>query len=234
MKSLATFILLSTALILSAFGEHIKGNGKVEERKQNLDHFSSIDLSGMFEVGLIEGDEKIEVVIDENLHEHINIAVKNDELIIDTRDKYFDAEQVLLHIYYRAINEIDVLGAVSLNIENQLQTDHFSLDVSGSCQGNLNVAVEDLEIEISDGGERTLSGEAHHLNIDVYRALEIKALDLKVQEADLQIPGAGEIELSIENRLNVEVTRAGEVRYSGDPTISKSVTGAGEITQIKI
>lgn len=186
----------------------------------------------MFEVELIEGDEKIEVVTDENLHEHINIAVKNDELIIDTRDKYLDAEQVLLRIYYQDINEIDVSGAVSLNTENQLQTNHFSLDVSGACEGNLNVAVEDLEIEISGGGEPTLSGEAHHLDIDVSGAGEIKALDLQVQEADLQITGAGEIELSVENRLNVEVTGAGEVRYSGDPTISKSVTGAGEITQL--
>lgn len=232
MKSLATLILLSSVFIFTACGEHIKGNGKVEERQQNLDHFTSIDLSGMFEVELIEGDEQIEVITDENLHDHINISVKNGELIIDTRDKYLDAEQILLRIYYRDLNEIDVSGAVSLNTENQLQTNHFTLDVSGACEGNLNVAVEELEIEISGGGELTLSGEANHLDIDVSGAGEIKALDLIAQEADLEITGAGEIELSVENRLNVEVTGAGEVRYLGDPTISKSVTGAGEITQL--
>ena len=232
MKSIATLIILSSAFLFNACGEHIKGNGKIEERQQNLDHFSSIDLSGMFEVLLIEGEERIEVVTDENLHEHINITVKNDELIIDTRDKYLDAEQVLLRIYYRDLNEVDVSGAVSINTENQLRTNHFTLDVSGACDGKLNVAVEDLGIEISGGGELTLSGEANHLDIDVSGAGEIMALDLIAQEADLQITGAGEIELSVEKRLNVEVTGAGEVRYSGDPTISKSVTGAGEITQI--
>jgi len=232
MKTLATLIFLSISIVLSSCGEHIKGNGRIEERQQDLDHFNSIHLSGIFEVQLIEGDEQIEVITDENLHEHIHIALEDNDLVIDTKDKYLSAEKILLRIHYSELEAIDVSGAVSLASEGQFNSNHVSLDVSGACEGSLDVDVDDLDVEISGGGELTLAGNADFVRIRVSGAGEINALDLHVMEADFDITGAGEIEMTVENKLDVEVTGAGEVRYAGNPALSKKVTGAGEITQI--
>ena len=49
-----------------------------------------------------------------------------------------------------------------------MQTNHFSLDVSGACEGNLNVAVEDLEIEILNENKtlkEKIAYEAQNLNM---------------------------------------------------------------------
>ena len=204
----------SFLIIISSCGERIKGNGKVEARQQNLDHFNSIDLSGMFEVELVKGNEQIEIITDENLHEHVDIYVENDELVIDTKDKYLEAEQVLLRIYSKELNEIDVSGAISLKTEGRLHTNHFKLDVSGACEGDLDIEAESLDIEVSGAGE-------------------INALDLQAQKVHVGITGAGEIEVSAEEALDVAITGAGEVRYAGDPVVNKKISGAGEITQIR-
>ena len=99
----------------------------------------------------------------------------------------------LLRIYSKELNEIDV---------------------SGACEGDLDIEAESLDIEVSGAGE-------------------INALDLQAQKVHVGITGAGEIEVSAEEALDVAITGAGEVRYAGDPVVNKKISGAGEITQIR-
>ena len=233
MKSSFIAILVVFLFCLSSCGEHINGNGKVVELQQSLDPFNSIDISGFFEIVLIEGKEGIEVITDENLHEHIDIRVKDRRLVIDTEDNYLDADELTLRIYYKDLNEIDVSGAVELTSEGVIETKSFRLEVSGACDGDLELDAKELEIDISGGGEIDLAGQADRVDIRISGAGEINGLQLKSKDAQIDITGAGEVELDVEKSLDISVTGAGEIRYSGDPEVTKKVSGAGEITQIK-
>jgi len=164
---------------------------------------------------------------------HIDIRVKDQRLVIDSEDKYLDAEELTLRIYYKDLNEIDVSGAIELTSEGVIETKRFRIEVSGACDGELELDAKELEIDISGGGEIDLAGRADRVDIRISGAGEINGLQLKSKDAQIDITGAGEVELDVEKSLDISVTGAGEIRYSGDPEVTKKVSGAGEITQIK-
>lgn len=231
---LFTIALLSLfALGLSSCGEQIHGNGNIVEVKHDVDDFNEIDISGVFEVELIKGGSKVEVITDENLHEHISIKSDVGELDINTNDKYLQSDQLLLRIFYDDLEEIDVSGAIQITSDKTIKSKSFEFDVSGACDGELDFDVKNLEVEISGGGELTLSGEADEAHFKISGAGDIDAMELEVKEASIDVTGAGEVEIAVSDKLDVDVTGAGDVKYKGDPVITKSISGAGEVKQVK-
>ncbi len=233
MKNIASIILVASAFLFNSCAEHIKGNGNVQSREQDLESFEAIVLSGMFDVELTEGKEKIEVVTDENIHEHISVRVSDNTLVVSSQDKYLNAEQLLLRISYKSLKKVNISGAAEIKSKDPINSKQFKLDVSGACEGDLEFDVKELDIDISGGGELNLRGKADYVDIHISGAGEINGLDLQAQEAKFDITGAGEIEMAVEKALGVAITGAGEVRYFGNPAVNKNITGAGEIKQLK-
>jgi len=99
MKLGYALIVLALTGLLSSCGERIEGNGNVVEVSHELDAFDEVEISGVFQVELIKGGSSIEVITDENLHEHISIEVEDGELSIDTENKFLEAEKLLLRIH---------------------------------------------------------------------------------------------------------------------------------------
>lgn len=228
------YTLLAALIIgvLSGCGERIEGNGHVVEVSHDVERFDEIELSGVFEVELIKGGSSVEVITDENLHEHINIEVRDGELTIDTEDKMLDAEKLLLRIHYKSIEEIDVSGAVEITTNEAIKGKSFELEISGACDGALDVDVNELRIEISGGGELELNGRADDARIKISGAGEIEGAELRTKLTDIDITGAGDVEIAVSERLEVHITGAGDVKYVGDPEVHKSITGAGSVTKL--
>ncbi|MEQ9186111.1 MAG: head GIN domain-containing protein [Cryomorphaceae bacterium] len=228
------YTLLTVLIIgmLCSCGERIAGNGNVVEVSHDVDRFDEIDISGVFEVELIKGGSSVEVITDENLHEHIYIEVRDGELMIDTEDKMLDAEKLLLRIHYKSIEEIDVSGAVEIVTHEAIKGKSFELEISGACDGALDLDVDELSIEISGGGELELNGRADDTRIKISGAGEIEGSTLKTQHADIDITGAGDVEIAVSERLEIHITGAGDVKYIGDPEVQKSITGAGSVTKL--
>lgn len=232
MKQIAFACIAIAALTLSSCGERIQGNGNVVEVSHELSSFDEIDISGMFEVELLKGGSEVEVITDENLHEHINVKVEDDRLIIDTDDKYLEADKLLLRIQYDDLESVEASGAIELSVDKTLKSDEFSLDVSGACDARMDVNVDLLDIEISGGGEIELTGKADEVNFDISGAGDIDAIDLKTKVASIDVTGAGEVKITVSDRLDVDITGAGDVRYKGDPEINQSITGAGSVEKL--
>lgn len=232
MKLGYALIVLALTGLLSSCGERIEGNGNVVEVSHELDAFDEVEISGVFQVELIKGGSSIEVITDENLHEHISIEVEDGELSIDTENKFLEAEKLLLRIHYKDLKEIEVSGAIEISADETINEKSFELEVSGTCDGALDVNVDELIIEISGGGELELTGKADEVHIKISGAGEIEASELNAKRADIDITGAGDIEIAVSDRLKVHVAGAGDVKYVGDPEIEQSITGAGSVSKL--
>jgi len=235
MKSRLFVFLSFSALVislLSACNETIKGNGNVVERQYELDDFSKVDVSGVFEVELIKGKPELEVIIDENLHEHVSYRVEGGRLIIDTDDKFLDAEESILRIHYNDLSVLELSGASQVHAPQTIKSDRLMVEISGASELDLDVHVKNLDLELSGGGELVLSGKTGTMDIDVSGAATIKALALKAGVVEIEVTGAGEVETWVTDRLKVDITGAAEVNYLGQPDVEQKITGAGEVKQI--
>jgi len=232
--SMKKMIALSAVavVLLSSCAEHINGNGVIEERTHEVKAFDQIDIAGTFEIHLFQGKPSLEIIADENLHEHIKVQNENGELKISTEGKYLDSDDLILRISSKSIEEIELAGATELISKDKIRTESLEIELAGASSAELEVNAEDLEIDISGGAEVVLEGKVENLQIDISGAGEIMALDLVSANADVDVAGAGEIELTVKKKLDVSIAGAGEVRYKGDPEISQSIAGAGEIEKI--
>jgi hypothetical protein len=229
MKTKIALFILSLAFGLTACGEHIEGNGNVAEVTHQVSDFEEISISGVFEVELIPGGSYVEVITDENLHEHINVSVEDGELHIDTDDKMLEAETLKLRIAYEHLEEIEVAGAVHLYSSKPILSDRFEFEVAGACDADLLVQVDELEMAIKGGGEINVGGSCDRAVFEISGAGDIDAFELNAEEVEVAIMGAGDVKVNATDQLEVVIRGAGDVLYKGDPEVEKDITGAGSV-----
>lgn len=230
MKKLRLILpLISIAFVLHSCQETIDGNGYVVTEKRILNDFTEIQITGMFEVILAEGEPAISIEADENLIPYIITNVNGEQLEINTNNVHLDGEKLAITIYYDDLEELKVSGAIELSTQQTLHSNKFKLDVTGAAKGEIDIDVNELRVEISGGAELVLVGTADAAEYEINGAGEIDAFDLKTDEAMVDIAGAGEINLFAEKELDVEISGAAEVNYKGSPKVSEDISGAGAI-----
>jgi len=235
MKKLILIIVQTFAMLFlfsSCIFGGVEGNGNVIKKTHELEEFTKIDISGMFEVELTQGDQVLVTLeADENLHDIIEIYVKNGKLRVSTTKKIRDAEELKLHITYINLVDIDVSGAVEVRTMNQLKGDKLVIDGSGATELDLDVNVKSLDIDVSGASTTKLKGQASELSVDMSGAGELKAKKLETQIASLEISGAGSARVNVSDKLDISVSGAADVKYIGSPEIKQSISGAGSISK---
>jgi len=234
-RPLATFCLLVFTILLFSCEPGAKGNGTVVTKTHDVGNFDAIDIGGIFEVILEEGNSPgVIVETDENLHELITVENNNGTLNIQTEGRISDARELLLRITFKKIKDIDLSGAVDLKSNSVMKGKNLEIDISGAADLTLPVDVKNLVIDASGGCEIDLEGTVNKIDFQVSGAGELKALNLEAKEAIISISGAGSAEVNVSKKLDVNVSGAGSVQYTGDPVISKSISGAGSVEKIKV
>ena len=83
-KGLLSIIMLLGLLFTAQAADHVKGNGKLSSKKITIDDYNSIKIDGVIDFNYEQSDAApyIEVTVDENLHEYVNINIKDRELSV--------------------------------------------------------------------------------------------------------------------------------------------------------
>ena len=61
---------------------------------------------------------------------------------------------------------------------------------------------------------------------------DIKGFDLVADHADVEVSGAGLVELTVNKKLDVRVSGSGDVRYKGNASVSRNISGAGSVEKV--
>jgi hypothetical protein len=142
------------------------------------------------------------------------------------------AESILvITVYYRSIEEVDLSGACELETSGSINGESFALEVSGAAEADLTLNVTNFELELSGGGDIDLNGIANNVAIGISGAAEVNAFELESKKANIFVSGAGEVEINASEELDVDISGAGEITYIGNPTIKKNISGVGELKQ---
>lgn len=226
--------LLAIVAFASACEPPVKGNGNIVKSDRDLSGFDEIDVSGNFEVHLMEANDfKVTVQADDNLQDFIETYVKGDRLYIKS-DKHLSSDDLKIFVSMKELHELDLSGASEVHMKNEFNTEELSIEVSGAAQLDLNLRVAKLEVDASGACEMHAKGIAEEMRIDASGACEVMATDLKVSKCHIQMSGAGEANVWAVQELHVQVSGAGEVNYKGNPErITQDISGAASVTSLK-
>lgn len=231
--------IISTALIIllvivscNVIGEIGSGNVIREERK--LSSFNKIEVSGAFDVKLIQGTSTSVVVeADDNLMPLIRTEVKGNTLEIETKKPISHSKSLKVFVTFTELKSIDLSGAVNVESEGKLTLSDLTFSGSGASDGKLEMDVQKLSIDCSGGSKLKLSGSAKDVDVDASGAVDLFAFDFPAENYKIDISGAGKAEINVSKELNVEISGAATVRYKGNPTKNvQDISGAGTVRKV--
>jgi hypothetical protein len=132
-------------------------------------------------------------------------------------------------ITVKELDQLNLGGAGVIRAEG-LTGDKLKLYHSGL--GLLNITglnVHELGVTLGGLGEIRLAGKVESQVVELSGGGSYQAVDLRTQEADVTLTGAGTAKVWVEAKLKASVSGAGSILYRGEPQVDQSVSGLGSV-----
>ncbi|MEN2282142.1 DUF2807 domain-containing protein [Algoriphagus sp. SE2] len=213
-KMLLLFALAGTAFLQSCMEDEdlcLTGSGTVNEYDISVSQFDKISISGPVNLRIKQGPvQKVTVFAEPELMQPLKYKVAGRELEIGYEEniRCFNTNfGVWIAITVPDIKEIAALG------DNRIES-----------EGDLDLG--DLFIYTSGKSKVTLTGKATTQSIFSSGQTEVNNFNLLTQSTNLDISGEGDIEVSCDTKLDIDVDGVATISYKGKPTITQNVSGS--------
>ncbi|MEO5893394.1 MAG: head GIN domain-containing protein [Ferruginibacter sp.] len=212
--------------------EHRRGSGNIVTEKRQTGDFTGISVGGAFTVEVTTGPvTEVKVEADDNVINSIETKVSGDVLKIRTKDgASFNDAHFKVYITAPEINSIKSSGAATVKVMDQLKNKgKISLDVSGAAHISASVDAPEISADISGAGNIDLSGRTRDYTAEVSGSGDLKSGELKTENTDVRVSGAGNARVYASVRLKAEASGAGNIYYKGGATVDPKTSGAGNV-----
>ena len=216
MNKVLLFISLLLTLILigcsGAFYSSVKGNGNSIEKVFSVSEFSEVDVSHAFTVKISVGDEtSVKIETDENLMKYVEVYVTNNTLYLDVKNNMNVNGDMRAIISTPNLTGVDLSGASKIEVDG-IESNTFSIAMSGACKG-------------------TFSGTSEKVDIDLSGATKVNSIELKAKDVTIDVSGASKCSVYSSESLFVDASGASKIVIYGDPSnIETDLSGASSIT----
>ncbi|MEZ4898106.1 MAG: head GIN domain-containing protein [Saprospiraceae bacterium] len=208
------------------------------QKVQNIDvkDFDKIRISSSYTVVLKQGNRP-GVVISGSEKELEDVIIENNGSTLILRRSnswkfrnWFNTEGVTATVTYTHLESIKASGASSVRAEHILEGEHFSLEVSGASDLDVEVDVGDLTCSSSGASDIKLFGQAGNVRINCSGASEVKAKSFRARSADIDCSGASTVHLGVDEMLDANASGASDIYIYGSPRVRQSrSSGASDI-----
>jgi hypothetical protein len=234
---LPVFVLL--ALLFGACGFNVnidfeQGSGKVVTEDRDVSNFDKVELSGIGDVTLVQGDkESLQIEAEDNIIPHIKTEVQNGTLQISfDRKTVIPTKPVKFKLTMRDIRGLESKGASNIT-SDKINTDQLEASISGT--GNINLhhlTADTLSLNVSGAGNLNTDGQINNQKISMSGAGNYNGQDLQSKTADITITGLGRAVVWVTDTLNVTISGTGGVDYYGSPQVTQQISGLGKLNHM--
>lgn len=197
-------------------------------------NFTKLDVSGAFEVFLVQGNAR-ELVIeaDEDIIDRVITKVSGSELEIYMRSPLRSYKKMKVYLTFEEIDEIELSGAVKLRGGNLMQFNKLDLELSGACDVAFEMEAQHIDLDLSGASKLSLTGIVEGIKADCSGASELFLSELKATHIDFESSGASTAKFWVTESLNVDGSGASDVRYKGEPkTLNVNASGATTVKKL--
>lgn len=213
MKKLVLVLLVLTLPVIGCkhgMNSGVKGSGKREVQKRELQPFTSISSQGAFNIEVTSQKTlSFEIEGDDNILPLISTEVSNNVLRIKDIKRFSISEPVMIKISVPNLEGLTVSGAGKIDISG-LKNDKFEID----CDGAPTIKV---------------SGTTKVVDIDTSGAAKIDTHNLHASKGVVDSKGVSKIDVDVVDQLDVTISGPSTVTYRGEPTINKTIHGPGKL-----
>jgi hypothetical protein len=207
-----------------------------KQEKQDLQHFDTINLSGVGNLYIKQTDEEnFTMEADETLLPLIKVSVKDKTLYLDLADASNHLKaNINYYLNIKTVNNITASGLTHIFIPNGLQTNTLKLSISGfGSEADININVKQFTAKIEGGAKIEANGIATAQVVDIHGAGEFDGTKLVGDTATVAINGSSIAKTNISGNLSVDISGDGDIKYCGKPNITKNISDNGKIARLE-
>jgi Putative auto-transporter adhesin, head GIN domain len=213
--TLAGLLGLSLAGCVTLGGrERVWGSGRVTTEERDIAPFTGIDVSGIGELVINQGEvEQLTVETDDNLQRIVVSEVRNGTLYLDFRTDaiVMRLSQLTFTLTVKDLDRITLSGAATIRAQSLMGT-QLTVDHSGVGSVIVSGAVQEQHVRLSGAGRYDGAG-------------------LASDRATVDLSGVGSVVVNVRDRLDATLSGAGSVEYIGAPEVHTTTGGIGTIRQ---
>jgi len=187
-------------------------SGPIINESRTVSEFHSVSLKGVGNILLTQGTpQSLTIETHQSVLNSLKTEVSNEKLSIELNDCITGSlDKFDIHITIPNIEKLELSGV-------------------GNILGQNNFDLNKLEIEIEGVGEVTVMGTAGRLEISTSGVGNVQAFDLISNTCEVNLTGAGNVEVHAELELEANISGAGNIYYKGFPTIDANISGSGTL-----
>jgi hypothetical protein len=192
----------------------LRGSGNVTTETRAITAFTAIDVSGVGEVVITQGNvDSLTVETDDNLQAIVLGEVRGDTLYlgINANRGFSDATRVTFTITVKQLTALSFSGAGTFSVRG----------LSG----------EQLTVNHAGAGPVTLDGTVVEQRVTLSGAGNYDGVALVSERATINLSGLGSVVVNASERLDATISGAGSIVYIGSPELHEQVSGLGSIRQ---
>jgi len=224
MSKLLFAVIFLLMVSISSFGQ---------KQTRNVSSFTGISVGVAANVYVTTGEsQKVVLEADEDILARIETKVKNDRLVIKSRNNNWwgnSRNKVSIYISVKEVDYLSLGGSGKIFSENTINADRLTLSVSGSGDMQLDINVRELDQGISGSGDIELKGKARNVETTVSGSGSLRAEELVADNYVVRISGSGKCRIHAEKEIDAKVSGSGSIYYKGDPNIRSNISGSGKI-----
>lgn len=201
--------------------------GNLFAQEVNLNDFNEISIQ-----------DNIDVIITQSTVQNYRIEpsdvilkVKNESGKLSiSRDE--SKKEVTIYINCVKLNAIDVLGSADVRTANEIQTDDFNANLTGSGDLTVKLKANSVSAALAGSGDINIEGTTQRLAATVAGSGDLRASKLKAEQVKVEVAGSGDATVSASKSLDASVAGSGDVKYIGNPeTRNVNIVGSGSISE---
>jgi hypothetical protein len=233
MKQLLTVALgllatgfLQTAAAQKEKKETLEGNGNLVTKEIQVEPFTTLDASGVYELKLTQGNtEGVKIEADENLQELFTVRNEGSRLVIHMKKmdniNLRTKNKMRVYVSFKNLKALDLKTVGNVSSGNDLSFDELELTNRSVGNVDLELTATKLNLENSSVGNITLSGRAEEAVMKNSGVGSLKAGNFVVQTLDIDNSGVGGAEVHATRGLKVKDSFLGKVKNRGSASTRK-------------
>ena len=232
----------------------VGGSGVVVTQQYDYSGFTRVVVDSGFDVEIDYADDDtymVAVTVDDNLvEEHLKVELDGDTLHIGLAPlwNYHDVTTKARVVLPR-LTGLEASGSSSVVVTKLRSGDAVELEASGSSTvemvgvrfGDVTVDVSgasrvegsaelgEVAGEVSGGSTLDLAGIASGLRLDASGGSRLELLELRAENADLDLSGGSNGQVTVTGSLTVDASGGSRLEYAGDPQVSVDASGGSAV-----
>src|SRR3989338_2876527 len=198
----------------------VKGSGNVVSETREIGPFSKLEISGIFDVYILQGDkESVRVEADDNLLEFIRTELSGDKLSLfsDCNVSIKKSTKMNVYVTVKDLKSINSHGIGDVKAQNALKGSDLSVENSAVGDLDLQLDYQSFDIHYTGVGDVRLTSKVDKVEIDCTGVGDIDAYELIAHSMELEHSGVGNTKVYANESIHVDFSGVGEVHYKGNP-----------------